>query len=233
MNNLAIAQALVFEPRKAFAELDARPRFWWPLLVLAIGSAALALWYASVVDLEWLVHQQMSNSSFGANMTDDEIARLARQAAGQQGFRAVLGACANALIIALGMLISALYFLLAGKVTGVDRSFRHWFSLACWVSLPTVLALVAGAFVLFTATTSQIPQESLQPLSLNELIFHRRQGESGFYLFSYISALNIVALYLGTVAVKLWSGRTWLFSFLFNALPLIVIVGVWAVFFLR
>jgi hypothetical protein len=233
MNNLAITQALVFEPRTAFAELDARPRFWWPLLVVAIGSAALALWYASVVDMEWLVHQQMSNSSFGANMTDEEIARLAQQAAGQQGFRAVLGACANAIGVALAMLIGGLYFLLAGRITGVGRSFRHWFSLACWVSLPTVLGLVAAAFALLTATTTQIPQQSLQPLSLNELFFQREQGQSGFYLLGNVSVLHFVGLYLGTVAVKLWSGRTWLFSFLFNAMPLIVVFGIWAIFALR
>lgn len=233
MNNLAMVQALVFEPRTAFAELDARPRFWWPLLVVCIGGGVLAFWYTSVVDLEWLVHHQMSNSSFGANMTDEEIARLGRTAADQQGFRAVLSGIGNALGTAVGLLISALYFILAGKVTGVERSFRHWLSLSAWISLPMVLGMVAGAFVVATASTRQIPQESLQPLSLNELIFRREQGETGFMLLSYISVLHFVALYLGTVAVKLWSGRTWLFSFLFNALPLLIVFCVWAVVALR
>jgi hypothetical protein len=233
MNNLAIAQALVFEQRTAFAELDARPRYWWPLLVLGIASGALAFWYTSVVDLEWLVHQQMSSSSFGANMTEDEIARMARTAADQQGFRAVLAGCANALGVGVGMLISALYFLLAGKVTGVERSFRHWFSLSCWVSLPTALGVIAAAFVLLSASSAQIPQQALQPLSLNELFFHREPGQTGSVMLSYISVLNFVTLYLGTVAVRLWSGRTWLFSFLFNALPWIVAFGIWALFALR
>jgi hypothetical protein len=168
MNNLALVQALAFEPRTAFAELDARPRYWWPLLVLSIVSGVMAYWYMSVVDLEWLVHQQMSSSSVGANMTDEEIARLARQAAEQQGFRAVLAGCINVISVPLGMLLSALYFVLAGKVTGVERSFRHWYALSCWINLPMLLG------------------------------------------------------------VELWSGRTWLFSFLFNALPWLVIYGIWA-----
>lgn len=233
MNNLAVAQALVFEPRKAFAELDARPRFWWPLLVLALSNAVLTYWYTSIVDLEWLTHEQMSNSAFGANMTDDEIGRLARQAAEQQGFRAVLGACAALLGLPLVMLLVGLYYLLAGKVTRVERSFRHWYSLVTWTALPQVLVVIPAAFVLATASSAQIPQQALQPLSLNELFFHLAPGDSGFALLSNVSVLNFVSLYLGTVAVQLWSGRSWQFSFLFNALPLLVIIGVWALFALR
>ena len=51
MNNLALLQALAFEPRNAFVELDARPRFWWPLLVVVLASAAVSAWYVSFVDL--------------------------------------------------------------------------------------------------------------------------------------------------------------------------------------
>lgn len=233
MNNLAIAQALVFEPRKAFAELDARPRFWWPLLVLAIANAVLTWWYTSIVDLEWLTHEQMSASSFGANMTDDEIGRFARQAAEQQGFRAVLAACAALLGLPLVMLVVGLYYLIAGKVTRVERSFRHWYSLVSWTALPQVLVVIPAAFVLASASSAQIPQQALQPLSLNELFFHLAPGDSGFTLLSNVSVLNFFSLYLGAVAVRLWSGRSWLFSFLFNAMPLLVIFGVWALFALR
>jgi hypothetical protein len=233
MNNLGLVQALIFEPRKAFEEVDARPRFWWPMLVLAIASAALALWYTSVVDLEWLTHEQMSNSSFGANMTDEEIARVASQASGRQGVRAFIGALATALSIPIMLLIGGLYYLLAGKVTGVQRSYRHWYSLASWTSLPTALAVIPAIFVLLSANSNQIPQHALQPLSLNELLFNIAPGETGFALLSNINLLHFVALYLGTVAVQLWSGRSWLFSFLFNALPLLAIVAVWAIFTLR
>ena len=38
MNNLELASALVFEPRKAFAQIDARPRFWFPLLEIGRAS---------------------------------------------------------------------------------------------------------------------------------------------------------------------------------------------------
>ena len=75
MNNFAVLQALAFEPRKAFAELDALPRFWWPLLVVAIASAVVNYWYTAAVDLEWLADIQLRANPLTQNMTSDELAR--------------------------------------------------------------------------------------------------------------------------------------------------------------
>ncbi len=47
MSNWEILQALVFEPRKAFAEIAERPKFWFPLLVLIIATVGTTLWYTS------------------------------------------------------------------------------------------------------------------------------------------------------------------------------------------
>lgn len=233
MNNLAILQALVFEPRKAFTELNARPRFWWPLLALVITNAILSYWYASFVDMEWLVDQQLSNSAFGANMTAEESARVARQAASQGGLRAVLGALGTAIVLPIVLLIGAVYYLLATKITGVERSFRHWFSLSCWGTIPVALSVIPSAIVLLTASSNQLPQEALQPLSFNELFLHRAPGETGHMLFSNLGLFQIASLYLAAVGVKTWTGRSWLYSILLTALPLLVIVGIWALFALR
>ncbi|MEJ0098868.1 MAG: hypothetical protein WDO12_03660 [Pseudomonadota bacterium] len=43
MSNWEILQALVFEPRKAFAEIAERPKFWFPLLVLVIAGLVTAV----------------------------------------------------------------------------------------------------------------------------------------------------------------------------------------------
>jgi hypothetical protein len=106
-------------------------------------------------------------------------------------------------------------------------------ALSAWSSLPTAVAIIPAAVVLFTATSNQIGQEALQPLSLNELFFRREAGETGYQLLTNVSLFNFIALYLAAVGVKVWSGRTWLFSILFTALPLLVIFGIWALIALR
>jgi hypothetical protein len=233
MNNLAILQALVFEPRKAFGELDARPRFWWPLLLLVISQMVVTFWYMSFVDLEWLVDQQLSSSTFGANMTAEESARVARQAAEQGGMRAVISTVAVAILYPIILLIGALYYMLATKITGVERSFRHWFSLSCWATIPVVLALIPAAIVLLTASGNQIPQEALQPLSFNELLFHRSPGDPGYALFANMNLFQVASVYLGAMGVKTWSGRSWVYAIVITALPAVLIYGIWAFFALR
>lgn len=233
MTNLRMAQALLFEPRAVFTELDARPRFWWPLLVLAGAMAATVVWYVSFVDLEWLSFQELSQSSFGQNMTDAEILRQARQSAERPGVQMVFRAFFGAVGVAVGLLISGLYYLLAGKVTGVRRSYRHWLSLSAWVSLPGVLGVIPAALVMLTSDTTQLPQTSLQALSLNSLFFGLEQGQTGFALATGINLFQFLGLYLSVIAVKLWSGRGWLFSFVFSALPLMLVVGIWALVALR
>lgn len=233
MNNLTLLQALAFEPRQAFTQLDARPRFWWPLLVLALSSAALTFWFMSFVDMEWFIDQQLRQSARTASMTDEEITRLARQQASMGGLQTGLGTVATALFIPLMLVLGAVYYLLAGKITGVDRSFRHWLALSAWSSLPTALAVIPAALVLLTATSNQIGQDALQVLSLNGLLFKLQPGETGFALASNLNVFNFVSLYLGAMGVKVWSGRSWLFCILFTALPLIMIVGIWALIALR
>src|SRR5690606_39083480 len=104
MNNFAVLQALAFEPRKAFAELDARPRFWWPLLLVAVASAALSAWYAAVVDLEWLTDLQLRSSAFTQNMTEAEIERMGRAAADRRGMQVVIGGLGTGFFIGVVVL---------------------------------------------------------------------------------------------------------------------------------
>jgi hypothetical protein len=234
MNNLGLASALLFEPRKAFAEIDARPRYWVPLLVLILTTVVVAVWYRSVVDLEWVTDRAIRSSSFAKNLTEAQIEQAVQRSAGNR----TLGTVATVLgtpiaIVAIGLL-SALYLMLAGKVTRVRRSFKHWFALTWWSALPgAVLTLLGAAFVLLTATTAQIDQTELKPLSLNALFMQKTFDQPGYTLFSSIDLIQLYGLYLGVVGVRAWSGRSWLFSSIFALLPYALIYGIWAIISLR
>jgi len=234
MNNLGLASALVFEPRKAFAEIDARPRFWFPLLVLVVTTVVIAVWYRSVVDLEWVTDRTIRASSFAKSLTEAQIEEAVKRSAGNR----TLGTVATVLgtpiaIVAIGLL-GTLYLMLAGKVTRVRRSFKHWFALTWWAALPgAVLTLLGAAFVLLTATTTQIDQTELKPLSLNALFVQRTFDQPGYALFSSIDLIQLYGLYLGVVGVRAWSGRSWLFSSIFALLPYVLIYGIWAFISLR
>lgn len=233
MNNINLASALVFEPRKAFAELAERPRYGFALLLLIVASTVVAVWYQGVVDLAWLTDQQLHNSALGRQLSEDQIAAAVKAAAGRRTLQVVLTGIFTPIGIVLGMLLGALISLLTARITNVQYGYRHWFSLACWSNLPTALASIASIFVLLTASSPQISQADLQPLSLNALLFHLDPSQSGYTVLSYINVLYFWSLFLAVLAVKVWSRRSWLFSFLFTMWLPLLIGAVWAIFALR
>lgn len=231
MNNLALAGTLATAPSSAFAELRERPRFWFPLLLLTLTSAALFYWYYTVVDIEWL-----KDSLFGHNPKFEAMPEEQRAAAMGAVNRTTMlwGSVVGSLVaIPVVMLVNALYFLVAAKVTKQPQGFRHWFAFTCWSSLPGLLGTVVAAIILLLSTNGQISPSSLQALSLNELVFHRPVGSPGQALLDTLAIPGFMSWALMIVGVHTWSQRSWLFSSIVVLLPVVVIYGVWAPFAFR
>ncbi|HMA10799.1 MAG TPA: hypothetical protein VKO83_02850, partial [Steroidobacteraceae bacterium] len=96
-----------------------------------------------------------------------------------------------------------------------------------------VLSLIAAALVLLTATSTQLDQADLKPLSINSLFVQRAFDQPGYTLFSSIDLIQFFSIYLSVVGVRAWSGRSWLFSSIFALLPYVLIYGIWAFISLR
>jgi hypothetical protein len=230
MNNWELAQALVFEPRKAFAEIAERPRWFFPLVLVIVATVGTLVWYMSIVDLAWLTDQQLRQGSGARRLSEEQIVQMAQATAGRNGVVATMYGIGYTMLLVIFMLLWALYYLIAGNITNVRRSYGQWFALTCWTSLPTALNAIPAAIVLFTATSSQIPQESLQPLSLNALFFHRAAGEPGYAILANLSVLYLLSTFLTILGIRIWSGRSWLYAIIVWATPIALLVAlVWSV----
>jgi hypothetical protein len=227
VNSFAVLQALAFEPKKAFAELAARPRILFPLLLLILSTVGILFWYFSVVDVAWFIAQAQAANPGGQEMTAEQQRAVESMGGSIVKWSTVIGGAIVLLLIRCG---EALYYLLAGKVTNVQRSYKQWLSLSSWSSLPGVLGMIPAAIVLLTTTTTQFDQGQLQALSFNNLFFHRTMSEPGYSFLSSINLLQIAGMYLATLGVRIWSGRSWLFSTVFTCLPIVLIYGVWGYF---
>lgn len=228
MNSLGILQALVFEPKQAFAQLDARPRILFPLIALILCSVGLVFWYYQVVDLGWATDQQLRSSSLTRGLTEAQIEAAVKRAGENPGRSGAISGVVAGLVIVLFRLLEAVYYLLAGKMTGVQRDFRHWFSLSCWTSLPSLLAVIPAGIMLATATTAQIDQNSLQSLSLNNLFFHRAAGEPGYTLLTNFNLLYVLGAFYAALGIRAWSRRSWLHALVIAFLPMVLVFGPWA-----
>jgi len=231
MNDLQVATALATSPSSAFAELRERPRFWLPLLVVALATGVMMAWYYSVVDIDWLREQL-----FGSN---PDIQKMpAEQRAAAMNFvgrpmlliSSVIGACMG---IPFFYLVTALYFLIVAKITKIPLGLKHWFSLVSWCSLPVLLNIIAGVISLLLRDNNQIAPGSIQPLSVNELLLHIPMGAKGQTFFESISIPAILNSVLTIIGVRVWSERSWLFSTIVSLLPVALIYGIWAIFAFR
>jgi hypothetical protein len=231
MNNIEVAIALATAPSSAFAELRERPRYWFPLLALVVSTAAILYWYYSMVDIEWLKDVMFSNNPDLQKLPEDQRA----QAMAMYGRNTLLwGSLIGAAIgLPIVFLLSALYLLLAGKVTKLTPGFKHWFAFSCWTSMPLLISSVVTAILLLVSDSSQIGAGVLQPLSLNELIFRLPFGAPGQGLLDTLSIPAFLSWGLMIVGVRAWSQRSWAFSALFILVPTAVIYGLWAFFAFR
>jgi hypothetical protein len=224
MNNIQTAVALVTDPKGAIGEIEARPRFLFPLLVTVLISGAVLVWYYSIVDAAWLIDTSLRNSS--RPMTEEQMAQVSRfMTRNTLMYGGLFGVVFISVVFRL---LEATWYLLAGKVTNVQRSFKQFFALACWTSLPQLLAALPAIPLLLTANSPQTEPGALSPLSLNELFFHRAINAPGYNLFANINLLHIYTVFLVVYGIKLWSGRSWLFAAVYTLLPAALIGGLWA-----
>lgn len=231
MNNLELTGALATAPSSAFAELRERPRFWFPLLLVVVAAVGLTYWYYSIVDIEWLKDTMYSNNPDIAALPDDKrAAAMSMLGRNTMLWSSVVAMC---VVIPVVFLLQALYLMVAAKVTKLSPGFKHWFALSCWSALPALLGSIVGAILLILADSTQIAPSVLQPLSLNELLFHVPQGGNGYKLFESLSIPAFLSWALMIIGVRVWSQRSWVFSATMVLLPWVIIYGISAFFAFR
>lgn len=231
MGNMQFLALMASQPGKAFDALGERPKYWFPLLLAVAASVLTTWWFYQVVDIQWLLEESLRSNPRMAALDDAQRARAVQAMSG--GVMKFMSVASVLVMVVLIRLLEASWYLLAAKVTHVQRGFRQWFALACWTSLPTLLTTIPAVFVLATTTNGQIENGALNPLSLNELLLHRHMGEPGYSLLVSIGPLQLLAWWLSWVGVRHWSGRSGLFSAVFVLLPPLVIYGVWSLLAFR
>ncbi|MGC3981853.1 MAG: YIP1 family protein [Steroidobacteraceae bacterium] len=232
LSGLPLAGMIFTDPATAFAELRQRPRFWLPLLLIALSSAAVTFWYFKMVDYEWFKDFTINSNPLLRNIDEAGRARVAAS----MGKAPSMWNSLLAVPITLSVMfaLQALYYFLAGKVTKLGESYKTWFALMTWSSLPALIGLLIVAVLLASKGLGlQMGYEQLQALSINELILHREPGSPGYGLVSSIGVLSVWVWWLRVIAVRTWSNRSWLFSSLFVLLPVAIFYGGWAAWAFR
>ena len=124
--------------------------------------------------------------------------------------------------------LRSLYFLLAGKVTGLAVAFKQGLALAGWSSMPGILASLLGIY----GTLSMTPQTFIDALSYTTLdpmlvqlaVDSPWKGLAGSFSFLFLWSIGLAAL-----GWKLWSRGGWGAAISIAALPYALVFGFQAV----
>lgn len=211
------AVRMLLAPQAALMNLRERPTFWFPLAAVVLGTALSSVLYFCRVDFEWLLQEQAH--SLGGGSSSQFTSRTAAT---------LVTLSATAVGIPVLRVIQALYFQLAGRLLSIKLTFRHWFSLACWSNLPLLLTLPAFVGALFMYPNGQVLQQTLEILSLNNLLFGFGADDPLFELVSALTVLHPWAWWLAAMGIQLWTGLSLATSVLVVLLPKGIVYGGWA-----
>jgi len=220
---------IFLEPAKAFRDLQEKPRFLLPLLLVLGSMAVFAMLYHLWVDPEWFArHQEAMVLAGNPEMTRQEIEQMRQFMPGAR-VMAAFSAIGVFLFLGVMYLVAALYYWLAGKVTGTGIGYLRGLSLAAWSGMPIVLGVLAGLVAMYTSSSHQAPFESLQLLNIDPLFVQLPLDHDWSQLAKSFSLLNLWTWFLVALGWRTWFKTGWGQAITVSLLPSVVIYGIWLI----
>ena len=213
---------VILEPTSTFVRLKDKTRAWLPLFILIALSVGIMVWWISTLDFPWLVEHTVAAQP---KATPEMRAAMEKfMTPTSMMWSSVIGAVLGTLV---AMAVSALYYLVAGKIMGVPIGFGKWFGFSVWTSVPRLLTVPLSALQIMTSNGRLAP-EDLNMASLNFLLFHLPVTHPWASLVGSMDLTMFWSIALAVLGLKAWTGRSTGTCVLVAVLPYLIIYGLWA-----
>jgi hypothetical protein len=190
MSEAARLAGVFFEPKKAFADIAARPRWIVPLLLMIVSAVGIATLYSQKGVMRIAAEQQMANNPQIQQMPPDQKA-----AAYERGMK--FGAIIAYLIpvfLPVGYLVMALvlWAIVSGILSAPVR-FGQVFAIVTYAQLPGLLMSILIAVVLQLKSAADFNVQN--PLMFNPGAFMDQQGSPKF-IYSLATSLDLFTIWI-------------------------------------
>jgi len=213
---------VILDPTPTFARLKDKTRAWLPLLILIVLTAGIMVWWISTLDFPWLIEHTVASQP---KATPEMRAAMEKfMTPTSMLWTSVIGAVVGTLMITA---VSALYYLVAGKIMGVPIGFGKWFGFSVWTSVPRLLTVPLSALQIMTSNGRLAP-EDLNMASLNYLIFHLPVTHPWASLVGSMDLTMFWSIALAVLGLKAWTGRSTGTCVIVAVLPYLIVYGLWA-----
>lgn len=219
---------IITSPNETFQDIQAKPSVWFPFLLL-IGSIIFTqVWVMNTIDFDYFVDSMVEQIAEQRGAPESEI----RQGMDgvTPGRMAGFGAVGGAITVSLMLTIYAAYLNLITKLGDDKYSFKTFFSLVCWTSIPSLFNSIAAVLNTVISSSGQLTQQQLNPLSFNSLLFNT----SGPYanLLSSLTPTTIWSAVLLLLGYKFVTNCSMNKAALVTLTPVVLIFGGWTLFIL-
>ncbi|MFN7273285.1 MAG: YIP1 family protein [Gammaproteobacteria bacterium] len=212
---------IFLQPGPVLARRYEKPDPWLPALLIAGVGTVFAYLYFSAVDMAWFFRESAERG--GEELSQAQIDAM-EAAAG--GTATVWTSTISAPVVSIVLLMLwGVYFLLAGKLTGLAVSFKQGFALAAWSSMPGII----GSLLALYGTVGMASQTYIGDLMLTNLdpMLVQLPPESPWKSFATaFNFLNLWTIGLAALGWKLWSKDAgWAKPLVVAALPFALLHG--------
>lgn len=217
---------IVASPGRALDEIKQHTSWlWWPLLISLVMGCGLMAYYYNWVDFPWLVEETIRQMPAESRAEGADAVRNFMKPTTSM-WTTIAAIIIMTLII---YAIQSVYLHLANKlITGAEIGYGQWFSFSTWTAFVGVFGALAAFVTIFMNDTNQLPQQSLQVLSMNSLFFHASAGDPWFTWASSLGLINFWTLFLMSIGYARWTGTTLVKASIIACLPWVLIFGIWA-----
>ncbi len=220
----ATYMTMLFDPRRAFAAALAKKvrTLLFPLVLAILCTALLNVFYFYHVDLPWLRDQMVA--TMAKPQRDAALPFLTR---GRLIGLSLFGVVFLAFVVNLGR---AFIYWIVLKVRGGDsQRFMRLFAVVMWSTAPLALILPAGMLNVLIAPEGKLAGNDVNPVSLNQLIFHLPAGGGWGQLLSTFSLINLWEIALIAIGLQLMANLRLSTAILIAFAPDVVVYGLWAI----
>lgn len=158
---------VLFDPRPAFADVAARPRWWVPLALLSLLVLVFTISFSQRVGWERVMREQMESNPQIQQLSPERREEVLQQ---QLGFVSVVAPVGSALSFpGMALVLAGVFLFVFNVLVGTQLTFRQAFAVTCYALLPYALATLLAFVLLFVKSPADFDLQN--PVASNIAAF--------------------------------------------------------------
>jgi hypothetical protein len=214
---------ILIAPSKVFADIAEKPRWFLPWLIISLLLASMQLGFYSLIEPDFLV-DQLVEQSLQPGVSESDLRASMQGIVENINVLGLSSAIGIFFVLLITFAINSTYLYWIARLSEHSISFKTWYSLNAWCSVPMVFTVMA-TWLLMLTSGGLIELEAINPLNLNYLLL-KSEGDYRNLLNSLnlISAWSVVLIMLG---YKHITKSSYLAASLIVFTPYLLILLIW------